>query len=40
MDKILITQFKNEIATAILNLQEKLNPNGDAYIDKNELNRS
>ncbi len=38
MDKILITQFKNEIATAILNLQEKLNPNGDAYIDKNELN--
>lgn len=38
MDKILITQFRPEIATAILNEQAKLNPNGDAYIDKDELN--
>ena len=37
MDKYLITSFKNEIANAILNMQDKLNPNKDAYIDKDEL---
>ena len=37
MDKILITQFRDEIANAILNAQEKLNPTNDAYIDKDEL---
>ena len=39
MDKILITSFKNEIANAILNMQDKLNPNKDAYIDKSELQK-
>ena len=37
MDKILITSFRDEIANAILNMQDKLNPNKDAYIDKKEL---
>ena len=37
MDKYLITLFKPEIATAILNSQEKLNPNKDAYIDQDEI---
>lgn len=37
MDKILITSFKSEVANAILNSQEKLNPNKDAYIDESEL---
>ncbi len=37
MDKYLITSFKSEIATAILNSQEKLNPNKDAYIDSAEM---
>ena len=43
MDKYLITSFKNEIANAILNMQDKLNFHKnekgeyDAYIDKEEL---
>ena len=37
MDKYLITSFKNEIANAILNMQDKLNPDKDAYISKEEL---
>ena len=37
MDKYLITAFRSEIATAILNSQQKLNPDGDAYISKDEL---
>ena len=37
MDKYLITSFKSEIANAILNMQEKLNPDKDAYISKDEL---
>ena len=37
MDKFLITSFKSEISNAILNMQDKLNPNKDAYIDKSEL---
>ena len=37
MDKILITAFKDEIASAILNSQKKLNPDGDAYISQDEL---
>lgn len=37
MDKYLITSFKSEIANAILNSQEKLNPDKNAFIDKNEL---
>lgn len=37
MDKYLIAAFRPEIATAILNSQQKLNPDGDAYISKDEL---
>ncbi|MBR6127638.1 hypothetical protein IKQ21_08140 [bacterium] len=37
MDKYLITSFRSEIANAILNMQDKLNPNKDAYIDESEL---
>ena len=37
MDKFLITAFRPEIANAILNSQDKLNPDGDAYISKEEL---
>ena len=37
MDKIKITSFRDDIATAILNSQDKLNPDKDAYIDEKEL---
>lgn len=40
MDKILITAFKSEVASAILNSQgtnKNLNPHADAYIDAEEL---
>ena len=37
MDKYFITSFKTEIANAILNMQDKLNPDKDAYISKDEL---
>ena len=37
MDKIKITSFRDEIATAILNSQDKLNSDKDAYIDEKEL---
>ena len=37
MDKLLIIAFRTEIASAILNSQEKLNPNNDAYIDSDEM---
>lgn len=37
MDKFLITAFRADIANAILNSQDKLNPDGDAYISEKEL---